>query len=173
VAVIAFAEGVLSDFPLTRGKARILSLMQFLEGLEPAGSDTSLSELVAAFVHRSQRRGLTIVISDLFDPHGYERGLDLLRHHRYEPSVIQLYDRLEAEPQMLGDIELQDVETQSIRKITVTEKNLRQYRTIFQNFLDSADEYCRRYSVGFTSSTCDRTFEELILQMMHRRGAVV
>jgi uncharacterized protein (DUF58 family) len=173
IAVIAFADGVLSDFPLTRGKARILSLMQFLENLEPAGRDTNLSELVAAFVHRSQRRGLAIVISDLFDPHGYERGLDLLRHHRYEPNVIQLYDRREAEPEMLGDVELLDMETETVRKITVTEKNLRQYRAVFQNFLDSANEYCRKYAVGYTGSTCDKTFEELILQMMHRRGALV
>ncbi len=38
VAVVAFAGDIVADFPLTRGKARILSLLKFLEGLEPQGS---------------------------------------------------------------------------------------------------------------------------------------
>ena len=37
VSVIAFAGDILADFPLTRGKARILSLLKFLERLEAQG----------------------------------------------------------------------------------------------------------------------------------------
>ncbi len=46
------------------------------------------------------------MVSDLYDPAGFERGLDLLRHHRYEPHIVQIYDRREAEPALLGDMEL-------------------------------------------------------------------
>ena len=74
------------------------------------------------FVHRQQRRGLAIVVSDLFDPTGYQNGLDRLRHHKYEPHVVHVYDKSEAEPTMLGDVELIDVETDQANKITVTEK---------------------------------------------------
>ena len=74
-------------------------------------NQTDLARTVTGFVHRTQRRGLVVVISDLFDPGGYQRGLDLLRHHRYEPHIIQLYDRREAEPDLKGDMELVDVET--------------------------------------------------------------
>src|SRR3954454_15058734 len=45
VAVVAFAGDVVADFPLTRGKARILSLLKFLEGLEPRGDVTDLGRL--------------------------------------------------------------------------------------------------------------------------------
>ena len=112
VAVVAFAGDIVADFPLTRGKARILSLLKFLEGLDAAG-DASPTWRGSArnFVHRGQRRGLAVVISDLFDPDGFERGLDLLRHHRYEPHVVQIFDRREAEPELKGDVELVDVET--------------------------------------------------------------
>ena len=172
VAIVAFADRILSDFPLTRGKARILNLMQFLEGLEPEGGNTSLTELMTAFVHRSQRRGLAIVISDLFDPAGFQAGLDLLRHHRYEPNVVQLYDRLEAEPNVLGDVELQDMETSTVKKITVTEKNLREYAEVFRHFLDSVQGYCRGYGIGCTMTTTDVAFDDLILSMMRTAGAV-
>ena len=63
---------------------------------------TDLARVVTGFVHRTQRRGLAVVVSDLFDPGGFERGLDLLRHHRYEPHIVQIYDRREAEPDLLG-----------------------------------------------------------------------
>lgn len=172
VAVVAFADGILSDFPLTRGKARILSLMNYLDGLEADGDATNLTDLVTAFVHRSQRRGLAIVISDLFDPSGFENGLNMLRHHRYEPHVVQFYDRAEAEPTVLGDVELLDIETEALKKITITEKNLKQYRQIFSKFLESIDSYCRKYGIGCTTTTTETTFDELILHMMRTAGMV-
>src|SRR5690349_15284326 len=50
VAVVAFAGDVVADFPLTRGKARILSLLKFLEGLPAQGSQTDLARVVTGFV---------------------------------------------------------------------------------------------------------------------------
>src|SRR5262245_16767334 len=104
IAVCAFASDIVSDFPLTRGKGRILALLKFLENLEPRGEDTDLARVVTGFIHRDQRRGLAVVVSDLYDPKGFERGLDLLRHRKYEPHVVQMYDRYEKDPaDMLGD----------------------------------------------------------------------
>src|SRR5579864_4354955 len=45
IAVVAFANDILADFPLTRGKGRILALLHFLEGLPPSGEDTSLERV--------------------------------------------------------------------------------------------------------------------------------
>ena len=172
VAVSAFAGEIVADFPLTRGKARILSLLKFLEGLTTQGAQTDLARAVTGFVHRSQRRGLAVVISDLFDPGGFERGLDLLRHHRYEPHIIQLYDRREAEPELKGDMELVDVETGAVRKVTITERNLRQYRQVFERFQESLRHYCNTYGLSCIRSTADVPFDELILKMMRIAGAV-
>jgi len=172
VSVIAFADRIVSEFPLTRGKGRILSLMKFLEGLEVRDGLTDLARSAENFVRRSQRRGLAVVVSDLFDPSGYERGLDVLRHHRYEPHVVQVFDRRELDPGMKGDVELLDVESGSVEKVTVTERNLREYRKIFEAFLESVRAYCTKYGVGGTRSTTDVPFDELILRMMREAGAL-
>lgn len=172
VSVVAFASDIVADFPLTRGKARILSLLRFLEDLAPQGTMTDLSRVATGFVHRTQRRGLAIVLSDLFDPAGFERGLDMLRHRRYEPHVVQIYDRTEAEPKLLGDMELYDIETETAQKVTVTEKNLRAYRKIFADFQESIQKYCRNYGLGCTRTTTEITFDDLILRMMRTAGAV-
>ncbi len=172
VSVIAFADRIVAEFPLTRGKGRILSLMKFLEGLEVRDGLTDLARSAENFVRRSQRRGLAVVVSDLFDPGGYERGLDVLRHHRYEPHVVQVFDRRELDPGMKGDVELLDVESGAVEKVTVTERNLRQYRKIFEAFLESVRAYCTKYGVGGTRSTTDVPFDELILRMMREAGAL-
>ena len=173
VAVTAFADDVRADLPLTRGKGRILALLKFLEGLTASGEDTNLERVATGFIHRDQRRGLVVVVSDLYDPNGFERGLDLLRHHRYEPHVIQVHDAQEANPRdMLGDLELFDIETESARKVTVTERNLRQYRRLFGEFQEAVKGYCRKYGLGCTRTTTDVPLDELILKMMRVAGSV-
>lgn len=133
---------------------------------------TDLGRVATGFVHRNQRRGLAIVVSDLFDPSGYNRGLDLLRHHRYEPHVVQVHDPTEAEPNLLGELELLDVETGGVRKVTVTERNLRQYREVFGRFQESVRTYCSGYGLGCTQTSTDVPFDDLILKMMRVAGAV-
>jgi uncharacterized protein (DUF58 family) len=172
IAVVAFANDIVADFPLTRGKARILSLLKFLEELPPQGTQTDLARVVTGFVHRNQRRGLAIVVSDLFDPSGFERGLDMLRHRRFEPHVVQMHDRKEADPNLLGDFELCDMETTAARKVTITERNLRKYRKIFSDHQESVRRYCRNYGLGCTQTTTETKFDDLILKMMRMAGQV-
>ena len=172
VAVLAFADSIVAEYPLARGKDRILSLLKFLEELKPQAAPTDLARVANSFVHRTQRRGLAVVVSDLYDPGGFERGLDLLRHRRYEPQVVQIFDRSEAEPELLGDVELFDVETDASRKVTVTERSLRQYRQVFHNFQQSLESYCGRYGLGCTRTASEVPFDQLILKMMRSAGAV-
>lgn len=169
VAIVAFAKGVVADFPLTRGKARVLSLLEFLEAQTASGEATNLSDLVTSFVHRTQRPGLAIVISDFFDPSGFQAAIDKLRHHQFEPRLVQVHDATEADPQLLGDVELLDVETNELRKLTVTERNLAQYRQAFADFLASIRTYCGRYGLHETIARTDMPFDELILGMMRHR----
>ena len=172
VSVVAYSHEILGDFPLTRGKDRILSLLRFLEGLKPQGTDTNLARVVSGFVMRPQRRGLAIVVSDLFDPAGYERGLDLLRHRTYEPHIVQIHAPEEARPEMLGEIELVDVETDTVRKVTITERALRDYRKVFDEFQAGVAAYGKKYGLGCTQTTNEVNFEELVLKMMRTAGAL-
>jgi hypothetical protein len=127
---------------------------------------------VREFVRRRQRTGLSVVVSDLFAPSGYERGLDQLRHRRYEPHVVQLHDSKEARPDMLGDVELYDIENATSRKVTVTEKAVRMYRRLFDDYQKSVASYCRNYGLGCTQATTEIKFDDLILRMMRVAGAV-
>src|ERR1700749_2625701 len=73
VSIVPFGGGAESSerMPATRGKAQIFKIFQFLSALQPQGA-TELSHALESFVHQTKRRGLAIVISDFYDPAGYE-----------------------------------------------------------------------------------------------------
>ncbi|MCO6455165.1 MAG: DUF58 domain-containing protein [Pirellulaceae bacterium] len=172
VSVVAFASNIVDVFPLARGKQRVLSLLKFLQSLRCRAERTDLERSIRSFVHRQQRLGLVILVSDLFDPGGFERGVDLLRHHGYEPHLVHLVAQQEAEPRLRGDVELEDLETGQTRRVTVTERHLRQYRQAFAEFLERVEAYCCRHGLGCTRTTTQVPFEELVLRMMRSAGAV-
>ena len=172
INVLAFADELIDEFPLTRGKAQILPLMKFLEKLEVTGTETNLAHCANGLIHRSGRPGMAVTVSDLFDEKGFDRGLDQLRYRRFDGHVIQLYDPQEAEPPMLGDVEMVDVENESVRLVTVTEKNIRTYKQLFQNHQQSVQDYCRNHGMGCTQSPATIPFDELVLRMMRKAGQV-
>ena len=171
VSIVVFANEVVAEFPLTRGKDRILTVLQFLERLEPSGTGTNLASAMASFVNRTRRRGLVLVISDLLDPAGYEQGLDLIRHHRFELHVIQLHEAEEASPKLKGDLELVNIETGLGRRVTITERLLRRYRQLFAEHQESLQRYCHRHSVGRTQASTAVAFDQLVLRMMQQARA--
>ncbi len=170
VSILAYADKPLDVLPLTRGKDRVLSILKFLENIKTGGASTDLATVAKSLVNRAQRTGLVVIISDLYDQVGFKSGVDLLRHRRFEPHVIQVHTADEANPTFLGDIELDEVETGQRRKITVTEKKQKQYRQLFTEFLTSIETYCKTYSLSCTRSTTDLPFDELILRMMRASG---
>jgi len=166
IAVVAYANDIISEFPVTRGKARILALMEYLEALATVGTDTNLSKAVQGLLHRGTRNGLVVVLSDLFDQNGFARGFDRLRSRRFEAHVLQLHDPKEADPKLLGDAELEDVENGSIRMVTINERMLRRYKQLFTDHQTPVRDYCRRYGLSCTQSPSIVPFDELVMTMM-------
>ena len=171
VAIIAYANGIFTELPMTRGKARILPIMKFLDELPSSGDDTNLEKAVQGLLHRGARTGMAVVVSDLFDEHGFQKGLDQLRYRRFDAHVIQLHDPREADPALLGDAELVDIESESLRKVTITERNLKKYKQLFTDHQTAVREYCCTWNLGCTQSPSVIRFDDLIMRMMRESGA--
>ena len=166
-ALFAFSAGITSRLPLTRGREQILPMMRFLENLTASGSATGLSQGIAEFLHLRPRPGLVLVISDLFDPGGFESSFDLLRFRGFDVHVIQLFHELEARPDLLGDAQLVDLESGSETRITITEQRLARYQQLFDAHQAAVRNYCRRYGLGCTQSPASTSFESLVMTMMN------
>ena len=172
ISIIGYDDRIRSTLPLMRGKDNVLAVLRHLEGLQTSGEKTDLARVVRDFARRAPRSGLALIISDLYDQSGFRTGIDVLRHQRFETHVIQVHTPAEAEPGLLGDVELFDVESEQIRKVTITERKLKQYEQMFQEFLRDVESYCMTYGLSHTRATTDVPFDEVLLKMMRVAGAV-
>jgi hypothetical protein len=116
---------------------------------------------------------LAVILSDLFDLSGFRQAVNLLRYRQYEPNLIQIHDRSEAEPSLYGDLRLIDIETETARDVTLDEKMLQCYKKVFTEFLDSVTKYCVGNGLGGTVVRTEIPFDDQIPNMMRRADVVI
>ena len=169
VSIASTTDKVLDRMPATRGKARIFKVFRFLEELEPEGQ-TNLEDAIKAFVAQNKRRGLVVLASDLYDPHGFERGINVLRYNKFDPFVVHVVDEQEAKPKLAGDVLLYDCETGDEREVTVTAKVLERFESAYRSYLDEIDRFCTSKQVPYIRADVSTPFDELILRVFRRGG---
>jgi uncharacterized protein (DUF58 family) len=169
VSIVPFGGTSRDRLPPARGKGNIFKIFGFLQELEATGK-TELGRALESFVHQTKRRGLAIVISDFFDPDGYADGLNLLRYHRFEPTVLQVWDRREAKPGLRGDVELVDAETGELRQVTVTERALAAYEQAHAQYCDGLAQFCAGRGVPYYRADTAVPFDELVLRIFRAGG---
>ena len=127
VIVTPFGQSIArsaADTLQIRGKGKVFRLLEFLERRTPAGP-TDLQGALHTFASSRRKRGLAIVISDLYDEQGVVSALNALRFQKFEPYVIHVVSPQEAEPDLLGDLRLLDSESDRHRDVTLTENLLK------------------------------------------------
>jgi len=177
LSVAAFSDGIVDELPPIRHRQRIPRLLQFLNRLSPADTQTKLAQTnltrtAEGLVRRYQRHGPVVVISDLYDRNGFQRGFDILRHGGYEPRLVQIHDPTEARAELLGDVELFDVETASAQRVTVTERAAQRYAELFAEFRRSVRSYCGKYGVPCVQIAGDAPEDEVLLTVLGARAAM-
>jgi len=169
VAIIPFGDKIMDRLPPSRGKNRIHRVFQFLRDCE-IGGKTEIAECMKDFVAMNKRRGLAVVISDFYDPKGFEQGINTLRYNKFEPFVLQVYDKREADPQLHGDLALVDCETGDIREVTISKSLLEAYQREHERYCKELEAYCTRYAMAFFRTHTSIPFDDLVLQIFRSGG---
>ena len=169
VSIIPFGDKVLDRLPPSRGKNRIFRVFQFLRDCE-IGGKTELADCMKSFVTMNKRRGLAVVISDFYDPKGFEQGINTLRYNKFEPFVLQVYDKKEADPELHGDLALVDCETGDTREVTVSRSLLEAYSKEHERYCEELEEFCTKKALPFFRTHTAIPFEELILRIFRSGG---
>ncbi len=169
VAILPVGDRLVARLPPSRGKNRIFRVFDFLQHC-PIGGKTELAECMKDFVAQNKRRGLAVVISDFYDPKGFEAGLNPLRYHRFEPFVLEVYDLREAAPKLAGDLTLVDCETGDTREVTVSKSLLEAYEREFEKYQQQIEGYCTKYAVPFFRTHTSIPFDELVLKIFRSGG---
>ncbi|MGH7294389.1 MAG: DUF58 domain-containing protein [Polyangiaceae bacterium] len=107
VAMVTTSDRVMERMPETRGKARIFKAFRFLRSVQAEGT-TDLGDAMKTFVAQHKRRGLAVLVSDLYDPRGFEKGINVLRYNKFDPFVVHVVDPAEGKPKLHGDVMVYD-----------------------------------------------------------------
>lgn len=169
VAVLGVGDKLESTMAPARGKERIFRVFEFLRGIT-TGGQTDLRTAARAFVARNKRKGLVVLVSDLYDPAGFEQGLNVLRYNKFEPLVVHITDRSEAKPALLGDVLLYDCETGEEREVTVTARLLERYREAYETHRREIEQFCATKQVPYFDADVTVPFDELVLRVFRRGG---
>ncbi len=162
VGVSVVRERMAEGWSPARGRNQVLPLMEFLGRLRPSGA-TSLSEGLAQYALRAREAGVAVLISDLMDPAGYDRGLKILLERRFDIHVIHVLAADEMNPSFGGDLRLVDAETGELRDLTLDGEALRAYRQRLRDFLERAEQFCRAKEIGYYRVVTDTPVENFVL----------
>jgi uncharacterized protein (DUF58 family) len=169
VTIVGLSDKVVSRMPSTRGKGRIFKVFDFLSGLEASGL-TDLGDALTTFVAQHKRRGLAVLISDLYDPKGFEAGINVLRFNKFEPYVLNVFDHKDGEPDLKGDLRIYDCETGEEREVTVTPAVLKRMQRALEEYRAGVERFCTSRQVPYFSADVSEPFEEQVLDLFRRGG---
>ena len=169
VSIIPFGNTLMGRMPPTRGKNQVFKIFRFLESLEPGGP-TNMQDSLRKFVHQNKRRGMAVVLSDYYDPGGYEEAVNYLRYNNFEPFVLHLYDENEMQPTLRGDLSIVDCETGDVREITVTPRILARYKELHEEFCEGLKSFCRKRHVSYFRTPIQIPYDEVVLRIFRAGG---
>jgi uncharacterized protein (DUF58 family) len=111
VGLAVYADSLKQYLPSRGGATHLRAILLTLERATPGG-DTHTAGALARVIDLLKRRGLLIVISDLYDEdEAVEQALKRASHIGHEVIVFHVLTRDEVEWPFRGDVEIEDAET--------------------------------------------------------------
>ncbi len=169
VTIVSATDELSGRMPETRGKARIFRIFRFLSALSGEGH-TDLEDSLKTFVAQHKRRGLAVLISDLYDAKGFEKGINVLRYAKFEPFVLHVTDTADRAPGLKGDVRVYDCETGDEREVTVTNRVLEKYAKAYDTYVSDVKRFCTKKQVSYYEANVEVSFDELILRVFRQGG---
>ncbi len=163
VSISIGGSGLLDyKYPL-RGRKQIFKLIEYISQITPKGG-TSISKFLYDFAVFQKRAGFVVVISDFLDPSDFFKEISRLIYQKNELFLIQVLDKEELNPSILGDVELIDVEGLWRKELSIDGKLLSNYKKRIASFCDNIKSFC--YSQGASYILCPTyvPFEDIVLE---------
>jgi uncharacterized protein (DUF58 family) len=170
VVVQAFNERLTQTSPVLRGRRSLWRLLDFLGKIEPAGP-SDLGRAMKDFAIRSGK-GVVVLLGDFMDKGGYEDGLRYLVARQMDVYAIQILSQEEIEPDVVGDLQLVDVEDADVAEITVNGPLLKRYKQNLAAYRAALHQFCTRRGIACLFTSTEVPFDRLVLTYLRQRGLV-
>ena len=167
VGLVAFDNAIRLEIPQGNGPSHLDQIFVSLEKLSP-GRTTDLAATLHRVAAKIPRRGLVIVISDLFDdPERIATSLQHLRHARHQLVMIHVLDRGEMELNYNRPVTFEDMEDGT--RLQIDPKLIRDdYRREVQAFLDLIKKRCGQSRIDYVTAFTDVPWDAQIRELLRR-----
>ena len=170
VGCMTFDDAVQSQTPTSSQKVQLNRIIASLESATP----TNKTDLAAIFRRAAEtfpRRGIMIVISDLFgDVQQMLKGLRILRQRGHDVLVLHVMDDDEIDFEFSGSMRFSDLESET--KLNCNPKALRDgYLEALNEFLDEVRRGCAGSSVDYAMVRTSDPMDAALAQFLSRRMA--
>jgi uncharacterized protein (DUF58 family) len=168
VGFVHYDEALRTYMPPHATKSYLREILRALHAVRP-GNRTSTSATLHEVAERIKRRGLVILLSDLFDdPAQVMTALKHFRHKKNEVIVMQVLDPLERSFAFDRDAVFRDMETGE--KITTQPWHIQQsYREEMRKFLDFYKRDCRQNNIDYILLDTATPFDVALFEFLHKR----
>ena len=156
--------------PSLSGRADYMRAASFLEGVMPGG-EVRLCEAVQRLPLRAGR-GITVLITDLMSPDGYEKALQSLQYRKQEVTLLHVLSSWEMQPEIEGMVRLIDSETGEARELLISGDMLKSYQEALKALLEGAEAFCHGREMAYVRLLSDIDLEGEALRVLSRAGVV-
>jgi len=172
VGLVTFDTAIRRYIPARSRSSHLRSVLEELDNTE-AGDETALAPIFHDIAERIRRRGLVIIISDLFDDP--EETLKALHHFRYRKhEVIVLHVMAEEEFTFPFDrwSLFRDLEVAGHR-VQLDPRSIRAaYLDEVQKFIGAIERGCGQMNVDYVPMTTRRDFDVALTTYLARRRSL-
>jgi uncharacterized protein (DUF58 family) len=171
LTVSQFGEKKTRTWGAYRGGQNAMRLLEFLEK-KPSGGVFDLNKSLRDFAIRGNRPGLLFLISDLFFPDGFRKGLNALLAKGHEVNLIHLLTPDEVNPPLAGDVKLVDVESGKDMEISLDSTILDRYSHRLDRWKGEIASFSRNRGIHYVPVTTSIPWERLVLHSLRAQRIV-
>jgi len=168
IGLATFDDGINKFVPAASTSAHYRLLLELLERRE-SQPKTGLGTTFHDIAERIKRRGLLIVLSDLFgDPDDILRGLQHFRHNRHEVVVFHVLDRDELAFPFTESARFEGMEGED--PLTTEPNALRKsYLEVFGEYVDKLKKGCRELNMDYEQLPTDTPIDTALSRYLSQR----
>ncbi|MHB1048916.1 MAG: DUF58 domain-containing protein [Bacteroidota bacterium] len=168
VGVMQYDAEVRSILPPHATKQHLRRVLIDLERIRPSHTTNSAAAL-HSLADRISRRGLVIIISDLFDdPAAVMAALKHFRHNKHEVLVMQVLDPMERSFAFGSDAVFRDLETGET--VTTQPYHIQKaYQHAMSEFIGRYKRECRENLIDYVLLDTSVPFDAALLQYLNKR----
>ena len=168
VGFTIYDESVRLHMPPLATKLYLKEILRQLE-LLTASNKTAIADSLHTIAERIKRRGLVIILSDLFDkPNEVMAALRHFRHKKNEVIVMQILDPLERSFAFGRDAVFKDLET-SDELMTQPWHIQKAYQQEMKKFLNTYKKECREHNIDYVLLDTSTPFDVALFEYLHKR----